>query len=362
MKRVLLEMYLNKNLGDDLFLRIIAERYKNARFYVAASNKYPLVAGLKNVHGRSLVRRIIDKCAGILSRKSKWFGKRFEAEVLLGGSMFIEQKGTRDELKKNIRGRFKNNIPLFILGANFGPYKNNYYLEEYAKVFKKAEDVCFREEYSGGLFKKLENVRVAPDIVFGLDSEKYKAKQEKKVVVSVIDLETREKLKQFQADYENKILEIAEKYASSGYNVVLMSFCEAEGDKDAINRILQRTSNSKISSYYYRGNIGEAVRQISSSEIVVGTRFHSVVLGIVFGKKVLPVIYSNKTRNMLEDIGFSGRTIELKNISKLKADRIDSWLTEYGNVDRLNRASEAHFEKLDGLLERIEQWRLSIKN
>lgn len=361
MKRIFLRMYLTKNLGDDLFLKIISNRYGNVRFYTLARNNYLRRYIGQNVRGRFIITRLICKLFPCLTYPLFRL-RKYDAEVVLGGSMFIEREPNKTKLLDELNKRYIKDVPLFIIGANFGPFKNKYYLHEHKNVFRSAKDVCFRDNYSAGLFSDLDNVRVAPDIVFGLDSEKYKAKHEKKVVVSVIDLKTREKLKQFQADYENKILEIAEKYASGGYNVVLMSFCEAEGDEDAINRILQKTSNSKISSYYYRGDIDEAVRQISSSEIVVGTRFHSVVLGIVFGKKVLPVIYSSKTKNMLEDIGFSGRTIELKNISKLKADRIDSWLTEYGNVDRLNRASEAHFEKLDGLLGRIEQWRLSIKN
>lgn len=39
MKNILVKAYLNQNLGDDLFVYILAERYKNKRFYLINYNK-----------------------------------------------------------------------------------------------------------------------------------------------------------------------------------------------------------------------------------------------------------------------------------------------------------------------------------
>ena len=65
-------------------------------------------------------------------------------------------------------------IKLCILDIDKKATTNKLSKHEYKKIFKKAKDVCFREKHSKSLFKDLTNIRVAPDIVFGLNTEKYK--------------------------------------------------------------------------------------------------------------------------------------------------------------------------------------------
>lgn len=48
----------------------------------------------------------------------------------------------------------------------------------------------------------------------------------------------------------------------------------------------------------------EVLRELAASEIVVGTRFHATILGLVAGARVLPIMYSDKTKHVLEDIHF----------------------------------------------------------
>lgn len=346
MKRIKLSMYLKCNLGDDLFLDIISRRYPNVSLYSTAKRSNRKRFAYKNVRWSSLIARAYRK----IFKKNKDGLKKYDAHVLLGGSMFIDKKISKDELRERNKN-LKTSIPLYILGANFGPYYSDYFLSEHKKIFSKAKDVCFREHYSADLFNDLENVRVAPDIVFGLDKKRFEIKNDKKVIISAINLESREKLSQYQDQYENRIAEIAQKYTDGGYEVVLMSFCKAEGDQLAIDRIYDATKdNKKITKYCYDGDIDKALNEIASSEIVIGTRFHSVVLGLVFEKKVLPIIYSNKTKNMLKDINYKGKLIEISEMDNLSADEVMKYPYSYGSVDKLAKESEKHFEKLDKFL------------
>ncbi len=342
MKKIFLNMYLKKNLGDDLFLNVISKRYPNIGFYTNTPAKEIKCFHLKNIHGRSFISRIINKI--LPSTKNI---RKYDASVVLGGSMFIENNLTKNELKENIEKKYNTSSPLFILGANFGPYKNNYYNDLHKELFSNANDVCFREKYSAELFKDLKNVRVAPDIIFGLDAKKYEIKAEKKIIISVINLENRKELSKYQKSYESKILELAGYYADQNYEVVLMSFCKAEGDEIAINRILEKAKSENIKLFYYCGNINEALNEIASSEIIIGTRFHSVVLGLVFGKKVLPIIYSKKTTNMLNDINYKGKTISIADMEKLDVKNVENYLYNYGKTDKLSAGSKQHFAKLD---------------
>ena len=46
---IYLRAYLNENLGDDLFVQIIAQRYSERKFQIFASDGYPVKFG-NNVH------------------------------------------------------------------------------------------------------------------------------------------------------------------------------------------------------------------------------------------------------------------------------------------------------------------------
>ena len=346
MKQVFLKMYLKKNLGDDLFLDCISNRYPDVKFFVDVPASNLRGFHLKNVYGKKFICRVVNK----LFKKTRNDGKHYDAEVVLGGSMFIERDLSRDLLNKEIEKKYGVAKPLFVLGANFGPYKNEYYFDKHKRVFSKAMDVCFREKYSANMFKELKNVRVAPDIMFGLDISKHSIEEKRKIVISVIDLEKKNELASYKEKYENKISQIALYYAMSGYEVVLMSFCKYEGDEDAVKRILKRTKHHSIKAHYYRGNIRKALEEIASSEIIIGTRFHSIVLGLDFGKKVLPIIYSDKTKNMLEDIDYKGKVLNIDNMDSLDISHIDSYISTFKNMNILREESQKHFKKLDDFL------------
>ena len=49
MKKIYLKMYLKKNLGDDLFLKIILERYPSTQFFVNSNKTYANIVNFNNV-------------------------------------------------------------------------------------------------------------------------------------------------------------------------------------------------------------------------------------------------------------------------------------------------------------------------
>ena len=59
-----------------------------------------------------------------------------------------------------------------------------------------------------------------------------------------------------------------------------------------------------VRTLYYWNNIQEVLTELASSNTVIGTRFHAVILGLLAGAEVLPIMYSNKTGYVLDDLGF----------------------------------------------------------
>lgn len=359
MKKVFLKAYCKNNLGDDLFLQIISNRYDN-NFLSICSPKYKYYNRFDNIRfNKSYIEyyiyRILEK---ILKKKNILESKYLEdTDIILniGGSIFIENKNDNiDTLKKRF-DFYNNSIPYFILGANFGPYHNEYYKDYIGKkIFGFSKDVCFRDEYSYNLFKTTEKVRMASDIVFSLDTSSIKISNSKNVIISVIDCKNRFSNKTTHV-YEKKIIDMIAYFDQLNYNVTLMSFCKAEGDEIAIKRIEKKLKIElpavNVNKYFYKGNINEALNVIGDSQIVVGSRFHANVLGMLFDKTVIPIAYSDKTINLLKDIRYAGKIFDIRNIDELDIKNITETDLKYKlDISKQKKDAHNHFLVLDKYL------------
>lgn len=356
--KILLNGYFHKNFGDDLFFHIICKRYNNHIFYAPIEKECAhAYMGENNIKVLSINKLIrgIDKLTTKLNPKFSYYNilNHFtDLSVLIGGSMFQELYGDRHDLERI------DNLPdtskaLYILGVNFGPYKTIKYLNKCKKYLAGATDVCFRDNESYSLFKDLNNTRVATDIVFGIEKIAPKAKEKKNVcVISVMDFSTRSKLKKYRESYEKFILSIIEKQLEIGREVILMSFCKYEGDENAIKRIMEichQKQLTKINVHYYYGyNWMETLNIISSSSYIIASRFHSMILGIVYGIPTLPIIYNEKFRKILNDLDLKNFGVELDELNEFEKKQFKSIPAQ--DITVLKQKAELQFLELDKIL------------
>lgn len=354
-KNILIKAYINKNLGDDLFIKILAEKFLKQNFIIVInkkifSNDYLNFKNLKRIKGFRILDFIIRKLKGIyiFSEIIAYKLNKCDKIIEIGGSIFMEKVGKNYHLiqrksLKELYGKY------FILGANFGPYNSNEFLEEYYNFFSECSDVCFRDIYSYSLFKNLPNIRYAKDIVFSLNVEEYAEKEY--ILISVIKPSIRKELFDKDNEYYNTIKNVAVDFLENGKKVKLMSFCKNEGDEEAIEEILKITPKSfrdKIGKYYYDGNIEDALEIIGKAEAVVATRFHAMILGFIYRKKVYPIAYSKKTTNVLEDLEFKGNYCSFDNLSKISYEKImENEVLDENILELARKDAERHFEKLD---------------
>lgn len=270
--------------------------------------------------------------------------------VTIGGSIFIEpdHKHIKKCLtkKKNLFVPDKRNL---ILGANFGPYQDDFFYDFFKKEFKKYDYISFRDHESYNLFCELNNVHYAPDILFGikkLDVEGIEEPKKGYVILQVI-----EKAQNNIDEYIAKNLEVIKYYNSKDLEVILMSLCENEGDLNIAKKIA-KNSKSKIKIINYDGNIAEILTYIKNADYLIGARFHSIVMSLVYGVPCLPISYSNKTDNLLKDINFEGLKVKINDFARLTIEEIDrNRVNKYVvNVEKQVKNSEKHFMYLDKLL------------
>lgn len=362
-KNMLINAYAATNLGDDLFVKILCERYPETKFMIPSRLEH--TRGLKKIENLKVIPTIpyVD---GILSRLNSSFrlnryinwklAKKNDGLVYIGGSIFMEKPGWEQDTKILNQQLDSFDGSYYFLGCNFGPYSDENYVNEYKKIFNKVSDVCFRDEFSYDLFKDNSNVRMAPDIVFTLDNEIIdENKRRKEVIISLIDLNGRDELSHYQDSYKKKIIEISKELINKGFKIILMSFCEKEGDQRIIEEVLAGFSleeNNHVSQYNYQGDLDEALDRLKNASYIIATRFHAMILGWKFQIPVYPLIYSAKTYNVIKDTQFKGPFSWIKDIKDIDVKTIlDQFMSsEPHNIKGISKEAELQFKELDKYL------------
>lgn len=327
MKNIMIYAYTKLNLGDDLFIKVLCERYPNSNFIIFAPKIYKTtfkeISNLKVVSSDNYILRLLGfslkRLVSIRPYVRKLIAKKCDASVYIGGSLFM-QHGNWEKAYKDKNHMLIPEQPFYLLGANFGPYKDEEFYYKYRELFRNYTDICFRDKYSFGLFKDLENVRYSEDVIFEMNTKDINVVENRNIIISVIKPSNRSYLEKYETTYYEKIREIAQYYLEKSYNVTFMSFCEPEGDVEAINEVISQLParyEANIKKYYYKTDIDKALELIGSCSMVIATRFHSMILGWVLGKPVLPIIYNEKMRNVIKDVGFMGEYFDFKNIHEL---------------------------------------------
>ena len=354
-KVIFVKAYLNQNLGDDLFVDILVKRYPQHNFMIIVPNKnYYHFSKYKNVKLIKLNK--VTKLINFLSFKlidknifESYYEKKCDLTVTIGGSLFIHKETwykTFLREKNNFYTKHKN----FLLGCNFGPYFDSQFKENYEKIFRAYYDICFRDNYSYNLFKHLDNTRIAPDVVFNYKTVIDQG-TDKAVMMSIIDPE--KKLSENKiSEYKQKIKECINYFHKKNYQINLVSFCNNEGDLEYINKIVAELDEmNNITIYDYTNDLDKIIDVIKHSEYIIATRFHCMILGWIMEKNVYPIVYSNKMKNVIDDVGFTGKFTYLENINDFSPE--DVLLNKNVKIDVAfwrDKASE-QFIKLDKFLE-----------
>lgn len=374
-QQILINAYTHKNFGDDLFLKMLFDRYKDADFtLLSKDSSYETIFSdyhLKiNARPQSLIENTLVKKIFVKLNRPFWnhlinrYEEKFltsirdkvDALVIIGGSLFME--GNNKIVPANNRYKLLQRIfsdkSTFILGANFGPFKSDSFLDFYKTTFSNYTDVCFRDSYSAALFNNLPNVRMAPDIIFGYHIPKVKKKQ-KTVGFSILDLYYRPDLKEYLSNYENYCVDLMNQYIALGYTVNLFSFCTYEGDTRAIERLYQKLEpdhQKSVNKVFYEGNIDDFLTTYLSTEIMYTTRFHATILSLLGDQEIVPLIYSKKMLNVLDDIGYDGDYINIQDIGNTN-DFKKAIPTKFKLDQSIIEKSQNHFSTLDKIINPI---------
>lgn len=345
--------FTDLNVGDDLFIRKLVTSYPDIRFVLMVRRPYrEMFARYRNVtiyEEEGFVLRT-SKMLGIDNRIRWRIPHECDYAMLIGGSIFQEYSDWENQ-HQWYRELFDHD-KLYFLGCSWGVCRTKRFEEEMRGVFSEIRDICFRDRYSYNIFSHLPNVRYAPDILFGFDWSPYAQIREKKqVLISTVNCRSKNiGLDIHEAAYHKFLGGLTEDFVARGYRVVFCAFWEGDGDlaaARAVRAALPLEVQAHTSVVNYCGtNMDQILGLIAESEYIVATRFHAMILGLGAGKKVLPLIYHIKLRNVLADLSFRSAYYDIRQLPSDTAgviDRIGFGITDEERED-LARRSGAHFD------------------
>lgn len=344
MKTIVLYFYSCANLGDDLFVKTLAEYFCECRIRLIANPKcVPKNLGSNvSLHPYSVLRLLIGKLRSIVGENNRMgilaqhlddhclrmIASYSDAYVYIGGSIFMEHvRGVESEdfsnqekPKFDLESTPQAQGNSFVIGANLGPVYSLGYWKRIRESLKGYTHVCLRDWASYSRVRDLAHVHYAPDVLF-LTPKPHVVDRGENVVISLVEMERHTADTTVVDSYYQIMAETVNILCQRGIPVTLVSFCQWEGDEQAIDRVMTMVQDAKgISRLCYHRDAAPILECIAGASYVIGSRFHSTILAISFGKPVFPVAYNCKTEHYLQDLGFSGRYGDLKNMVSLKVE------------------------------------------
>lgn len=366
-KSVMLYGYYGINLGDDLFFEKLVSRYPDTMFLVYSTyfcKEYcEFFERFDNVKIYTTEDSVVQK----INKIGKFFGVSDFFELLLlwrskgtvhvGGSIYQEIGDYKLDYK--IRARRKRpGKPFYSISCNFGAYKTEKFKKMWTKKFKSFKDICFRDKQSYELFKQMKNVRYAPDLLFSYKVPTDVEEVAGSVAISVFNpfAPHRNIPEQKSNDYLETLAKTVCDLVNDGRKVTLLGFCAFEGDGVFLHDLLCRLPDGmreKINAINYTFDTKDQIlNAISASEYVIGTRLHSVILGLIGGKKVLPIAYNQKINCILKDINYNQPVIPFEQMADYKEAGLAVMLQDLSpfDVTDCSNADDLQFKMLDKFL------------
>lgn len=362
MKRIIFAC-IEKNIGDDLFIYSVCNRYKDKIFYIDKNAQYGDLAKINNLRfsrllklwnrisisePQNITKKMIKKV--VLSILEVFIGKK-NTVIYIVGNAFKNNRYKGPEQINWLKDRKRISEKFYLLSTNFGPYNDYRWKQDCQSEFRDMTDVCFRDKYSFELFKDDLTIRYSPDAVLSLKPEYINNNMNNTVIISLIDCQMCSRgtlINNISEDYENKLFEISKFYIKKGLNVVLLTSNNAQ-DYPAASRIKNKINDNKVTIFEYKGNFKEVFKLYSKSNYVISTRLHTMILSWIYNIPVLPIVYDIKIQNLLESYNFKNPYIDIFKIKDFDVSKLDSIFENYqfDNCEKIKEKSVEQFLKLD---------------
>lgn len=303
---IFLEAFVDTNFGDNLFVHTVVRRYPQHTFYMLPKSGYEASYDI-------LLKEENNICL-INSSQEPDFIRNMDAMMVVGGDMIWE--GTYLTWLSYIRNIKKRKGKIIFMGMSLFPRysrKTRFFLR---RLFHQTDVIVVRESTSCNQIKQLApkaNVIAATDMAFTIDVEAVLSEQEETGVLGIsvrkkIPRETADTYKQYCQCMANTAICHLKKAETNAVRFLALS--KGVFDDGAVAWEIIRSCPTdyqpRMSVVSFEGSVEGYIREMQKCETMLCTRFHALVFAILLKKPFVPVVYEEKMRRLLSEIGYQG--------------------------------------------------------
>ncbi|ETI69196.1 polysaccharide pyruvyl transferase family protein [Neobacillus vireti] len=354
----IVDIYLDNNLGDNIMGETLIKflHQKGVKCFVTATDDYTYSNFIKKFPSVQIVPDISTET--IKRHKIDFY-------VRIGGSIF-----PHNNMKEGIFRYIKlyqylllkkSGVKIFILGCNVGPFKSKVGIKATKQIFKIADLITCRDKESFNYIRKY-NMKASflyPDIVFSREDLEIPQNKEDVLGMSTYTGYVAA-LKKYNHSYCELMIDIANRYLEEKPHGKIKLFAFDTGynsDYPTTHTIYNGIrEKDKVQIIGFNGDIMSFMSEFNRCNVMIGTRFHAIILAVLCKIPVLPIIYSNKTDNLLRDLEYDGPKVQMAECKNIDREYIVSSILEkntllYNYQSELRENSQGHLVALGDKLE-----------
>lgn len=299
--RILLDAYFDNNFGDDLFIDLLLKRYSHALFYTFWKDTPQCV-----LDRASEISNLVILPRGCMMQKN-W---NFDAYIMIGGDVLPNGIDYSERISgmRNVKacGGY-----VAMLGFSLYEEYEEKTIRDLREMAEIADSIVIRDKISANRFKELvpeANVVAATDMVFTADFRLEECGKD-----NVLGIVPRRKLYSTEEEhlaYCRSMAQIADAYIEKNVDCGVRFLAYSTGEYDdravALDIIRLMKDPAKAEVIGYEGDITNFLEKIASCKALLPTRFHGLVLALIFRIPFVPVPYEVKVKQLLEELDYKG--------------------------------------------------------
>lgn len=218
----------------------------------------------------------------------------------------------------------------------------------FGNVIKNAESVYIRDVNSIECIKKLyghqTNIIKTYDSVFGFGSKNYGVyeEREKKVGISIFN-----GLQKAFGTFST-IAQILDEMAEKGYTIEFFRMEFWDKEESDIKSVISMMKNQKsIKIFPFETTTEEHLAELSTCEIYIGYKTHSVIMALATGTPLLAIAYHEKTVDFMREYGLEAYAVGDENLSESKVKIIiDNLLAEKYHIHSVEEEKSTYLSSV----------------
>lgn len=256
---------------------------------------------------------------------------------------------------------------IFLFGIGAGPISHKESFERFSKPLSKVRLITVRDEYSKFELEKLglRNVVLTRDVVFSLTCDSWgnhgNGGPVRKIglVVAPVCRET----PSVYEEYASRLARVAALLADK-YEVTVIPF-QRDYDLPLTNLLL--SADDRIKCAGDDDTMQSTLDAVSEQDLIIGMRFHSIVVALLMRKLVIPIVYHPKCYSLTDEMGLTryaeyvgnGGNWEESNIDVRRllesVEKIQADCSYRRNLERLLKRKASISVEVDALIECVKE-------